>query len=80
MPEEDGEMNFYGDDTRPKYACARCGSNEVRGEFDTCPVFRAEGDRIIYLRSETYPDLSALYCNNCHADIEIENIDALIIE
>lgn len=80
MSEEDGEMNSIGDDTRPKYACTRCGSNEVRGDFDTCPVFRAEGDKIIYLRSETYPELCALYCNSCHEDIEIENIDELIIE
>ena len=65
---------------RPKYACARCGSDEVRGDFDTCPVFRAEGNKIIYLRSETYPEICALYCNFCHEDIEIENIDELIIE
>ena len=64
----------------PKYACARCGSDEVRGDFDTCPVFRAEGNKIIYLRSETYPEISALYCNFCHEDIEIDNIDELIIE
>ena len=65
---------------RPKYACFHCGNTEVRGDFDTCPVFRAEGERIIYLRSETYPLIDALYCNRCHADIEIENIDELIIE
>lgn len=44
------------------------------------PVFRAEGERIIYLRPETYPLVDALYCNRCHADIEIENLDELIIE
>ena len=65
---------------RPKYACAICGSDEVRGDFDTCPVLRAEGNKIIYLRSETYPEISALYCNFCHEDLEIENIDELIIE
>ena len=65
---------------RPKYACSHCGNAEVRGDFDTCPVFRAEGERIIYLRSETYPLIDAFYCNRCHADIEIENIDELIIE
>ena len=64
----------------PKYACSHCGSIEVRGDFDSCPVFRAEGDRIIYLRSETYPLIDALYCNFCHEDIEIENINELIIE
>lgn len=69
-----------GINDRPKYACAVCGSDEVRGDFDTCPVFLAEGDKIIYLRSDTYPLIDALYCNVCHADIEIENIDELIIE
>ena len=44
------------------------------------PGLQAEGDKIIYLRSETYPELSALYCNFCHRDIEIEDIDELIIE
>ncbi len=73
-------MNSNNSETQPKYACARCGSAEVRGDFDTCPVFRAEGDRIIYLRSETYPLVDALYCNFCHEDIEIQNIDELIIE
>ena len=73
-------MNSDSNDDLPKYACSHCGHNEVRGDFDTCPVFMAEGDKIIYLRSETYPDLSALYCNFCHRDIEIENIDELIIE
>ena len=73
-------MSTNNNDIRPKYACTRCGNNEVRGDFDTCPVFLAEGDRIIYLRSETYPELSALYCNRCHEDIEIEDLDELIIE
>ena len=67
-------------DAPPKYACTHCGSTEVRADFDTCPVFRAEGDKIIFLRTETYPEICALYCNFCHEDIEIENIDELIIE
>lgn len=73
-------MNASNSETQSKYACTRCGSTEVRGDFDTCPIFLAEGDKIVYLRSETYPEISALYCNSCHEDIEIENIDELIIE
>ena len=73
-------MTSQTDTTLPKYACAHCDSIEVRGNFDTCPVFLAEGDRIIYLKSETYPLIDAPYCNRCHEDLEIENIDELIIE
>ena len=48
----------------PKYACPHCGSDEVRDDFDTYPVFLAEGDRLVYLRSESAGGgLSELCCN-----------------
>lgn len=54
-------------DASPKYACPHCASTEVRGDFDAYPVFRAEEDKIVYLRSETTDaGVLELYCNSCH--------------
>jgi hypothetical protein len=74
-------INIGIKDLLPKYACRNCGSDEVRGDFDTYPVFRAEGDKLAHLRSEC-PDGSvlALYCNECHEPIEIENLAEINIE
>lgn len=60
-------------DNTPKYACRLCGSNEIRGEFDSYPVFQAEGDRLVFLRMDSIPGgLSELYCNFCHESIDVE--------
>lgn len=65
---------------RPKYACAECGNDEVRGDFDTYQVYLAEGDRLIHLRSEaTDPGILALYCNACGAEIWLEDLDEVEI-
>ena len=63
-----------------KYACRNCGSDEVRGDFDTYQVYRAEGDRLVHLRSElTDPAILALYCNSCEEQIEIEDLGEITI-
>ena len=65
----------------PKYACRNCGSDEVRGDFDTYQVYRAEGDRLVHLRSEfTDPAILALYCAECHEPIEIGDLAELKIQ
>ena len=65
----------------PKYACAECGSDEVRGDFDTYQVYRAEGDQLIHLRSEfTDPAVLALYCMECGERIDIEDLREIKIE
>jgi len=65
----------------PKYACPKCGSEEVRGDLDSYQVYRAEGQKLVYLRSEfTDPAVLALHCLDCNeriplgelADIEIQ--------
>ena len=64
---------------RPKYACPHCGSTEVRGEFDSYPVFRAEENNLVYARSETIVSgLSELLCNVCHNFITDDLYDAEI--
>ena len=40
-------MTSENNATSPKFACKECGSDEVRGDFDTYPVFRAEDDKIV---------------------------------
>ena len=74
-------MNCKADETQPKYACRQCGSDEVRGGFDTFPVCQAEGDKLIYLRSEC-PDASvlALFCLQCNERIEVEDLGEIQIE
>lgn len=71
------------DDTEvfPKYGCHRCGSAEVRGDFDTYQVYQAAGDKLIHLRSEfTDPAVLALYCNACGAGIQIDDRAGIEIE
>ena len=64
----------------PKYACKECGSDEVRGDFDTYPVFRAEDDKIVFLRSElTDTGVMELYCNSCGEEID-EDLAEITIE
>ncbi len=65
----------------PKYACRHCGSDEVMGGLDTYPVFLAEGDKLIHLRSEsTDMGILALYCHSCGKNIEVEYISEIKIE
>ncbi len=63
-----------------RYACPHCGSNEVRGDFDTYPVFLAEGDRLVYQRLEsTHAGVLELYCNFCH-ELITDDLDDVLIE
>ena len=79
--QKDGEMTTQHGETIPKYACGICGSDEVRGDFDSYPVFLAQDDKIIYLRSETIvAGLSALYCNQCDEEIESDDYGEIEIE
>ena len=66
----------------PKYACKECGNDEVRGDFDTYQVYRAEGDKLIHLRSEfTDPAIMALYCNDFSCGARIyEDLDEVIFD
>ena len=65
---------------RPKYACPYCGSAEVRGDFDAYPVFLADGDKLVYLRSETTDaGVLELYCNSCH-DLITDDLDDVEFE
>ena len=74
-------MSSEPNESRPKYACAECGSDEVRGDFDTYQVYRAEGDKLIHLRSEfTDPAVLALYCTECGESIHIEDLREIEIE
>lgn len=74
-------MTSQRNDPLPQYACRICGSDEIRGEPDSYPVFRAEDDKIVYLRSETYDnDLSDLICNECHEPIEVADYGRIKIE
>ena len=78
---DEGSPIVEADEELPKYACSHCGSDEVRGDFDTYPVYRTEGDRLIHLRTECPdPSVMALYCTNCHEPIEIEDLSGLKIE
>ena len=62
----------------PKYSCRQCGSDEVRGDFDTYQVYRAEDDKLVHLRSEfTDPVVLDLYCNECGERIEIEDLSEI---
>ena len=73
-------MNSSTNEARPKYACTSCGSDEVRGDFDSYQVYLAEGDKLIHLRSEfTDPAIMELYCNRCHESIE-EDLLGVVIE
>ena len=66
--------------TSPKFACKECGNDEVRGDFDTYPVFSAEDDKIVFLRTElTDTGVMELYCNSCGEEID-EDLDGITIE
>ena len=74
-------MSTENINVHPKFACGRCGSTEVRGDFDTYQVYLAEGDKLIHLRSEfTDPAILSLYCNHCQYEIEIEDLGEIVIE
>ena len=74
-------MTYQYNEPLPKYACRECGSDEIRGESDSYPVFRAEDDKIVYLRSETLPGgPSYLYCNECEEPIEADDIGGIEID
>ena len=74
-------INIGIKDLLPKYACRNCGSDEVRGDFDTYPVFRAEGDNLVHLRSESAGgSVLTLYCNECQEPIEAEVMSDIAIE
>ena len=74
-------INIAINDVLPKYACRNCGSHEVRGDFDTYQVFRAEENKLVHLRSEfTDPAVLALYCTECHEQIEIDDITEIRVE
>ena len=65
----------------PEVCLRRMRSDEVRGDFDTYQVYRAEGDNLIHLRSEfTDPAVLALYCTECGERIGIENLSDITIE
>lgn len=73
-------MTYANTETLPKYACPKCGSREVRGDFDTYQVYLAEGDKLVHLRSEmTDPAILELYCNACGIEIEAD-LDEVHIE
>lgn len=73
-------MTTENSSDRPKYACAECGNDEVRGDFDTYQVYLAEGDKLIHLRSEaTDPAILELYCNACGAEVEIDDLGEIEI-
>ncbi len=64
----------------PKYACKECGNDEVRGDFDTYPVYRAEDDKIVFLRTEsTDTGVMELYCSSCGEEID-EDLGGITIE
>lgn len=74
-------MTSVNAETRPKYACPECGATEVRGDFDTYQVFRAEENKLVHLRSEcTDPAILALYCNVCGVAIQIDDLGEIDIE
>jgi transcription elongation factor Elf1 len=58
----------------PKFGCVHCGSDEVRGSLDAYPVFRAEGETLVYLRMKsTENGVSELNCRNCGQPIPIDD-------
>ena len=66
-------MNPENTENLPKYACRECGSDELRGEMHGFEVFRAEGDKIIHVRSEgTDGGLGGLFCYECDEPIPVE--------
>lgn len=78
-PEACCKMTSDNISNSPKYACKECGSDEVRSEYDSYQVFRAEDDKLVHLRSE-FPvtGLLALYCNWCGEQIQGNMAEATI--
>ena len=75
------DENFEDNSLLPKYACPHCGSDEVRGDFDTIQVYRAEGEKLVHLRSEfTDPAVLALHCLECDSRIEVDDLGEIRIE
>ena len=73
-------MTSENNATSPRFACKECGSDEVRGDFDTYPVYRAEDDKIVFIRTElTDIGVTELYCNSCGEGID-ENLEGITIE
>ena len=73
-------MTSENNATSPRFACKECGSDEVRGDFDTYPVFRAEDDKMVFLRTEsTDAGVLELYCNSCGEEIN-EDLYGITLE
>ena len=74
-------MNTENTGTLPKYACKECGSDEVRSELNGYEVFRAEGDKLIHLRSECMEaGIIELICLSCYTQIEVDDLGSIKIE
>ncbi len=68
-------------DPLPKYACQGCGATEVRGDPDTYPVYEAEGDKLLFRRTETTDFVSsALFCTDCGEEIPGVDLEDPTIE
>lgn len=67
-------------ESTPKYACRLCGSADIRGGLDSYPVFQAEGDMLVYRRSEPSGwGIEYLYCLQCGKQLELteEEFDSI---
>lgn len=74
-------MKADQNESRPKYGCADCGSDEVRGDFDTYQVFIAKGDKLIHIGSDFVAGgITGLYCLGCGESIEVEDCGRIQIE
>lgn len=74
-------MDCESTETLPKYACKKCGSNEVRSELNGYEVFLAEGDKLIHIRSECMEaGLIELHCLSCYQQIEVDDLGGIKIE
>ena len=60
--------------TAPKYACPNCGGDEVHSDLNAHDVFRAEGDKIVYLRSNSLDGLvMQLFCVRCGEEVPLDD-------
>ena len=67
-------MNTENAGDGPKFGCKKCGGDEVSGGLDTYPVFRAEGETLVYLRMQsTENGVSELNCRSCGQPIPIDD-------
>ena len=56
----------------PKYACPSCGGDEVHSDLNAYDVYRAEGDKLVFLRSDGLDGLvTQLFCVNCGEEVPI---------